>query len=75
MASHSFILATGGSGHGFKFFPIIGERIVDLLEDELDPELREIWRWRDDSEVDPLFDGCDDGSRSGPKGLLLSVMD
>jgi sarcosine oxidase/L-pipecolate oxidase len=25
-------LATGGSGHGYKFLPVIGERIVDVVE-------------------------------------------
>jgi len=28
----SLYLATGGSGHGFKFLPVLGERIVDVLD-------------------------------------------
>ncbi|EAW09589.1 NAD(P)/FAD-dependent oxidoreductase [Aspergillus clavatus NRRL 1] len=61
-------LATGGSGHGYKFFPVLGDKIVDALEGNLEPELRELWRWRD--AVGPAaFEG--DGSRSGAQGLLL----
>ncbi|USW55150.1 Putative FAD dependent oxidoreductase, FAD/NAD(P)-binding domain superfamily, MTOX family [Septoria linicola] len=42
-------VATGGSGHGYKFLPIIGERIVDVIQardrDELGRELRGRWKW------------------------------
>jgi sarcosine oxidase/L-pipecolate oxidase len=63
----NLFVATGGSGHGFKFFPVIGEKIVDILEGK-QTEYAELWRWRD-----PVMDFayCDDGSRSGPKGMLL----
>ncbi|ETN41442.1 uncharacterized protein HMPREF1541_03378 [Cyphellophora europaea CBS 101466] len=63
-------VATGGSGHGFKFFPVIGEKIADAIEGKLDPELRHAWRWR--GETFPDFQVCDDGSRAGPRGMLLS---
>ncbi|KAJ5737197.1 FAD dependent oxidoreductase [Penicillium malachiteum] len=39
-------LATGGSAHGFKFLPIIGKYVVDLLEGKLDAETVEKWQWR-----------------------------
>ena len=29
---NSLYLATGGSGHGFKFLPVLGSRIVDVLD-------------------------------------------
>lgn len=42
-------MATGGSGHGYKFLPIIGERIVDVIQgrdrDDLGKELRRRWAW------------------------------
>lgn len=62
-------LATGGSGHGFKFFPVIGEKIVDAIEKRLDPELKALWQWRAHPVQD--FVGTDDGSRSGREGMLL----
>lgn len=39
-------LAVGGSAHGFKFLPVIGKYIVDMLEGKLDPETERKWRWR-----------------------------
>ncbi|KAL4820814.1 FAD dependent oxidoreductase [Aspergillus spinulosporus] len=63
-------LATGGSGHAYKFFPLIGEKVVDALEGKLAPELRALWDWPE--AVDEAhFDGTEDGSRSGDKRLLL----
>ncbi|KAL4778117.1 hypothetical protein BJX76DRAFT_363038, partial [Aspergillus varians] len=63
-------LATGGSGHGYKFFPLIGEKIVDALEGNLAPELRELWAWPEAMDEEH-FDGTEDGSRSGSKRLVL----
>ncbi|KAL2046314.1 hypothetical protein N7G274_001761 [Stereocaulon virgatum] len=62
-------LATGGSGHGFKFLPVLGERIVEGLEGGLAEEFRGLWRWREG--VGVPFNGTDDGSRRGEKGLVL----
>lgn len=80
----SLFLATGGSGHGFKFFPVIGTKIVDALEGKLDAEITEMWRWRTDEELGitvdeggrasingEIFNGCDDGSRAGRRGMVL----
>ncbi|OJI97989.1 hypothetical protein ASPVEDRAFT_79660 [Aspergillus versicolor CBS 583.65] len=39
-------IGTGGSGHGFKFMPIIGKYIADMLEGKLDKEYEELWKWR-----------------------------
>ena len=63
-------ISTGGSGHGFKFAPVIGERIVDGIEGRLDPDLKESWKWPEPV-ADSDFTGCDDGSRSGPRGMIL----
>jgi len=72
----TLFVATGGSGHGFKFFPVIGDKIVDAIQDRLDPELATEWRWRSEDELEKLvgsqgFIACDDGSRAGRKGMLL----
>ncbi|KKY28611.1 putative fructosyl amino acid oxidasesarcosine oxidase [Phaeomoniella chlamydospora] len=79
-AVSNLILATGGSGHGFKFLPVIGEKIVDLISDHLglsvntfDPELKHIWRWRNDDELLGKGDmeiECEDGSRGGKRGMI-----
>ncbi|OQE40850.1 hypothetical protein PENCOP_c005G00303 [Penicillium coprophilum] len=63
-------LATGGSGHGFKFFPVIGDKIVDALEGTLDSELSKMWTWPEAAVSDEEdFDG--DGSRSGERRAIL----
>ncbi|KAF5383448.1 hypothetical protein D9757_006120 [Collybiopsis confluens] len=35
----SILFATGGSGHAFKFFPVIGRIVADAVQGVLDPEL------------------------------------
>ena len=62
-------LATGGSGHGFKFFPVMGDRIVDAIERRLEPALKELWAWPKTPMED--FVACEDGSRAGRKGMIL----
>ncbi|KAK6698904.1 hypothetical protein SNK03_011658 [Fusarium graminearum] len=44
--TENLIIATAGSNHGFKFLPIIGKYVADLLEDKLDPGLQDLWRWK-----------------------------
>ncbi len=39
-------LATGGSGHGFKFGPVLGDLIADVVEDKPN-EWAELFKWRD----------------------------
>ena len=39
-------VATGGSGHAFKFLPILGEKIVDAIEDVLNEKLKILWAWK-----------------------------
>src|ERR1700761_862835 len=66
----SLFLATGGSGHGFKFFPVIGEKIVATIEGNVERQLAQIWRWRSEDELKEVLGGeefiaCADGSRGG----------
>ena len=44
-ASKGLYIATCGSFHGFKFFPVLGKYITQMLEGELEPELAEKWAW------------------------------
>ncbi|KAL2845269.1 FAD dependent oxidoreductase [Aspergillus pseudoustus] len=39
-------IAIGGSAHGFKFLPVLGKYIVQMMEGRLDPEVAEKWKWR-----------------------------
>jgi len=39
------VVATGDSGHGFKFAPVLGEIIADAVEGKSNP-LLEKFRWR-----------------------------
>jgi len=38
-------VATGGSGHAYKFLPVVGEKIVDCMLGKREGELAERWRW------------------------------
>ncbi|TDZ61513.1 L-pipecolate oxidase [Colletotrichum trifolii] len=38
-------VATGGSFHGWKFFPVIGEYIAQMLDGTLDETYRALWAW------------------------------
>lgn len=42
-------VATGDSGHAFKFLPNIGKYVRKKLEGTLDPELNYCWRWKSDA--------------------------
>lgn len=71
-------IATGDSGHGFKFLPVIGDKLVDVLEGK-GGKLGDKWRWKDleddgaGRETNGKFKGLitDDGSRGGAPGLVL----
>jgi glycine/D-amino acid oxidase-like deaminating enzyme len=42
-------VATGGSGHAFKFAPVLGDLIADLILDDAAHPLRHRFRWRADA--------------------------
>ncbi|KAL1877335.1 hypothetical protein VTK73DRAFT_8788 [Phialemonium thermophilum] len=67
-------VATGDSGHGFKFLPVLGDKIVDVLEGHCPPEFREKWAWKDakpEGRLDEQQIFTEDGSRGGVPGLIL----
>lgn len=39
-------IATVGSNHGFKFLPVIGKYVADMLEGKLSPGYAELWSWK-----------------------------
>jgi hypothetical protein len=44
-AADGLYLATCGSFHGYKFFPVIGKYVVQMLENRLPTSLKEKWAW------------------------------
>lgn len=69
------MVATGDSGHAFKYLPIIGDRVVDVMEGKgLERACMRAWRWRDLEGAEPknvLMEGSS-GSRSLRKLPLVS---
>ncbi|KAJ5689125.1 FAD dependent oxidoreductase [Penicillium macrosclerotiorum] len=44
-------VAAGGSAHGFKFLPVIGKYVADMLEGKLEPAIASKWQWRAGQEM------------------------
>ena len=63
------VVATGGSGHAFKFLPVIGDKVLDCVEGSLEEPLRSMWAW---PERPAHMNGTEDGSRGGERGLVLA---
>lgn len=71
-------IATGDSGHGYKFLPLLGDKVLDCMLGE-GGVYGDKWKWKDvddDSvgrEVDGVFKGLItmDGSRGGYPGMVL----
>jgi sarcosine oxidase/L-pipecolate oxidase len=63
-------VATGGSGHAFKFLPVIGDSIVECVLGNTPEDFRGKWEWPAERVPEELWEG--DGSRGGPVGMVLS---
>ncbi|KAF2871859.1 FAD dependent oxidoreductase [Massariosphaeria phaeospora] len=59
-------VATGGSGHAFKFLPVMGECVVDCMLGRTPEDFRGRWEWPGERVPEERWEG--DGSRGGPKG-------
>ncbi|KAI1091063.1 putative fructosyl amino acid protein [Rostrohypoxylon terebratum] len=64
-------VATGGSGHAFKFLPIIGDRVVDCIMGNCPVEFREKWKFKV-ADVVATSIVTQDGSRGGEPGFILA---
>jgi len=63
-------LATGGSGHAFKFLPVLGDVIVDIMLGKGQGVWKNKWRWRKKlNAVEGVM--TSGGSRSGSRQLEL----
>ncbi|EGX93231.1 sarcosine oxidase [Cordyceps militaris CM01] len=72
-------VATGDSGHGYKFLPVLGDKVVDCIEGR-GGALGSKWTWKQVPEGDRVgretngrFQGLitEDGSRGGSPGMIL----
>ncbi|UNI15462.1 hypothetical protein JDV02_001995 [Purpureocillium takamizusanense] len=57
-AAKGLYVATCGSFHGYKFFPVLGKYIIQMLEGTLAPELAGRWAWdreRPDPSLNPEY--------------------
>ncbi|KAI0890851.1 FAD dependent oxidoreductase [Annulohypoxylon nitens] len=65
-------VCSGGSGHGFKFLPILGREVVKILEGKGSQTVYgHMWRWRSSSE--PMRNGLEEGEQ-GPRVLSKQRM-
>ncbi|KAL2176292.1 FAD dependent oxidoreductase [Thermothelomyces heterothallicus CBS 202.75] len=66
-------VATGDSGHAFKFLPVIGDKVVDCITRNCPAEFREKWAWKvtEAKAGLPVNVVTEDGSRSGKAGVTL----
>lgn len=67
-------VATGGSGHAFKFLPLLGECVIECLmpggERKWRRGFEEKWAWPRRRYDEGQWEG--DGSRGGRKGMVLN---
>lgn len=66
----NLFVATGGSGHGYKFLPVIGDKIVQCIKGNTPVDFREKWRWPSERAVENHVWTND--WRGGEKGMVLA---
>ncbi|KAF2665390.1 hypothetical protein BT63DRAFT_428351 [Microthyrium microscopicum] len=66
----TLFIATGGSGHAFKFAPVLGEAVVQRIMRTGPAEFAERWVWKAERKEGEW--SVEDGSRGGEKGLILA---
>ncbi|WVQ84745.1 hypothetical protein IAT38_006902 [Cryptococcus sp. DSM 104549] len=59
----SLFVASGGSGHGFKFLPVLGKHVVAALEKKPD-QFTPLWHWRT-SAPGAWANGLEEGEKGG----------
>lgn len=65
-------ICSGGSGHGFKFLPILGREVVKILEGKgMETVYGNMWKWRSSTAL--LRNGLEEGE-SGPRVLAKQKM-
>ncbi|KAG9552531.1 FAD dependent oxidoreductase, partial [Aureobasidium melanogenum] len=64
----NLFVATGGSGHAYKFLPVIGDKIVDCLMGNPPAEFKDKWAWPKRDLEDQVWTK---DWRGGIKGMVL----
>lgn len=57
------MVATGGSGHGFKFLPNLGEHVVDRIEGR-ENDFLHYWKWRSRGAEEKPYNSIMEGTDS-----------
>lgn len=65
-------VCSGGSGHGFKFLPILGREVVKILQGSEPTVYGEMWKWRGSS-PSAQRNGLEEGE-DGPRVLAKQAM-
>lgn len=66
------LVCSGGSGHGFKFLPILGREVVKIIEGRgRESVYGTMWKWRSSNEQ--LKNGLEQGEK-GPRVLENQTM-
>ncbi|KAK7716568.1 hypothetical protein SLS57_006596 [Botryosphaeria dothidea] len=60
--TEGLMVCSGGSGHGFKFLPVLGSKVVEVIEGKENSEYVKAWRWRERPQ------GKANGLEEGPEG-------
>ncbi|KAE8538352.1 hypothetical protein D1P53_004705 [Cryptococcus gattii VGV] len=71
--SDSLFVASGGSGHGFKFLPVLGKHVVNALEKKPD-QFTPLWHWRSVAPGEHA-NGLEEGKGSGRNLASLEIAD
>ncbi|CAG8927367.1 unnamed protein product [Penicillium salamii] len=73
--TEGLFIATGGSGHAFKFLPIIGRYIADCVENKAEEVIREKWAVKGPIHQDAKDAWKGDSHRGGPPRRVLTRLE
>ncbi|KAI1767923.1 fructosyl amine:oxygen oxidoreductase [Hypoxylon sp. FL1150] len=68
-----FLIAVGGSGHGFKVMPAIGQVVLEHLQGRVDERTRRAFRWRPETALNRNWWDVQD--RWGADGKVIDFKD
>ncbi|KEQ78377.1 fructosyl amine:oxygen oxidoreductase [Aureobasidium pullulans EXF-150] len=70
---NGLVVAAGGSGMGFMMMPVVGQLIVDRMEDVMEEKLQKGLRWRPEQAVGRDWQAIQD--RHGGEGKIMDFHD